>query len=141
MLAGQLALIAAALFTGAAFFVGFAEQPARLALEPKAFLIQWKRSYQRGSMMQASLVIIGFLLGLFAWWQTRNLGWVIGAGIFLINWPWTLLVVMPVNAALEAVDPADARARPLLERWARLHAVRTMLGLVATAIFLWSSAR
>ena len=33
MLAGQLALIAAALFTGAAFYVSACEQPARLHLD------------------------------------------------------------------------------------------------------------
>lgn len=39
-LPGLLALIAAALFTGAAFYVGFAEQPARLMLDDQAMLAQ-----------------------------------------------------------------------------------------------------
>jgi hypothetical protein len=141
MLAGQFALVVAAFFTGAAFYINIAEQPARLLLEPKALLTEWKKSYERGYAMQASLVVIGFLLGMLAWWQTRELAWVIGAGVFLINWPWTLLVIMPVNNKLKKIDPADAGARALVERWATLHAVRTMLGLIATAIFLWSSTR
>ena len=38
MLAGQLALVLAAVFAGAAFYVGFAEHPARLVLDDKSLL-------------------------------------------------------------------------------------------------------
>jgi len=49
MLAGQLALIAAGLFTGAALYVSACEQPARLHLEDDALLTQWKPAYKRGT--------------------------------------------------------------------------------------------
>jgi hypothetical protein len=141
MLAGQLALIVASIFTGAAFYINFAEQPARLDLEPRAFLIQWKRAYARGYTMQASLVAIGTLLGLLALWQTAGIAWLAGALIFIANLPFTLIVIMPVNNALKAIDPANAapESRALLQRWAALHAVRTALGLAATLVFLWAS--
>lgn len=141
MLAGQLALIVASIFTGAAFYINFAEQPARLDLEPRAFLIQWKRAYARGYTMQASLVAIGTLLGLLALWQTAGIAWLAGALIFIANLPFTLIVIMTVNNALKAIDPANAapESRALLQRWAALHAVRTALGLAATLVFLWAS--
>jgi hypothetical protein len=66
MLEGQLAITTAALFTGAAFYVNFAEQPARLALDNRSMLAQWKPAYQRGYTMQATLAIVGFVLGLAA---------------------------------------------------------------------------
>jgi hypothetical protein len=48
MLAGQLALIAAALFTGAAIYINAAEQPARLDLGDKALFTEWRSAYKRG---------------------------------------------------------------------------------------------
>ena len=141
MLAGELALIVAALFSGAALYVGAVEHPARRELADTALLVEWKPAYTRGAVIQASLAIIGFLLGAIAWWQSGNWIWLYGAVILLANWPYTLLVIMPTNRQLKATDPAKAGpdTRALLEKWAMLHAVRTTLGFAATAVFLFAS--
>ena len=140
MLVGQLALIAAALFTGAAFYVSIAEQPARLGLDDQSLLSEWKPSYKRGFAMQAPLAIAGCLFGLIAWWQMKELGFLIGAIAMIANWPWTLLGIMPINNALMATEVAAAgpQSRALVGRWGTLHAVRTVLGIVATVAFFWA---
>ena len=142
MLFGHLALTAAALFTGAAFYVNFAEQPARLTLADPALLVQWKPAYKRGYVMQASLAIVGFVLGAIAWWQTGRLAFLIGALLMLANWPWTLLAILPTNKILMATDLSDAgpNTRALLVKWNGLHAVRTALGALATATFIFALA-
>jgi hypothetical protein len=141
MLAGSLALVIAALFTGAALYINVVEQPARLRLGHNALLTEWKPSYKRGFAMQAPLAVIGCLLGLFAWWQTGYWLWILGALVLVANWPFTLFVIMPVNRKLMATELSDAsrETRDLITHWARLHAVRTGLGAVATVVFFWAS--
>src|SRR4030095_11643125 len=134
MLAGQLALVIAAVFTGAAVYINVAEQPARLQLDDQALLTQWKAAYKRGTAMQAPLAVIGFLAGMLAWRQAGDWRWLIGAAILIANWPYTFIGVMPTNKSLMATDPAHAgsQSRPLIEKWAMLHAVRAGLGVAAT---------
>jgi hypothetical protein len=141
MLAGQLAIVIAAAFSGAALYVGVVEQPARLGLDDRALLAEWKPSYKRGTAMQAPLAVLGFALGLLAWWHAARWPWLLGALLMIANWPYTFLVIMPTNNRLMALDAADPgpTCRPLIAHWGRLHAVRTALGFAATAGFVWTA--
>jgi hypothetical protein len=91
MMFGLLALIAAAIFTGAALYVNLVEQPARLQLDDRSLLTEWQPSYRRGAAMQAPLALLGGLLGLIAWWQTSQAGFLIGAVAIVAPWPSTLI--------------------------------------------------
>src|SRR5579859_5192087 len=138
MIFGLLALIAAAVFGGAALYVNVAEQPARLTLDDRALLAEWKPSYKRGAAMQAPLALVGFVLGLLAWAQTSHLGFLIGAIAIVAPWPWTLIAIKPTNDRLLATAPeqAGAQTRALIVRWGAIHAVRTALAALATVAFL-----
>ena len=140
MLTGHLALSLAAAFAGAAFYIGFAEHPARLGLDDKNLLKQWKPSYDAGYTMQASLAAASGALGLLTAWLSQDWRWIPGAILILANWPYTLIGIMPVNHKLKAIDESDAgpASRSLLQTWARLHSVRTLLGIAATSAYLWA---
>ncbi|TPI64675.1 DUF1772 domain-containing protein [Mesorhizobium sp. B3-1-3] len=140
MLVGLLALAVAAAFTGAAVYVSVAEQPARLGLDDQALLREWQPSYKRGAAMQASIAMVACILGLIAWWLTGASAYLAGALFIILPWPWTLLVMMPTNRMLEAMDveAPNSQARSLIVRWGKMHLVRVALGALATIAFLWA---
>jgi hypothetical protein len=138
MLVGQLALAVTSAFTGAAIYINIAEQPARLELDDRALLAEWKPAYKRGYRMQATIVIVGGLLGLAAYLSTLDWRWLLGAIVLFANWPYTIYLIMPTNRRLmdTPLDAAAAETRRMLKRWGMLHAGRSALGFVATLIFL-----
>jgi hypothetical protein len=142
MITGQLAFAAAALFTGASFYINAVEHPARMKLADGALLTEWKPAYRRGAALQGPVALAGFLLGAAAYGLAGNIFWLAGALLMIANWPYTLLVVMPTNRRLMATDPADAgtETRAMIGRWELLHRGRTALGAAATLAFAVASA-
>jgi len=136
MIITALALATAAAFTGAAAYVNWCEQPARLTLDDTSLLQEWKLSYANGTRMQASLALVSGLLGLAAFYFEHRAMAAVGGILMLANWPYTLLVIMRTNRQLGAMTGADAAARPLIKKWGRLHAVRTLLGFAGLLAFL-----
>jgi hypothetical protein len=111
-MAEELALATAAGFTGAAIYVNVAEQPARLGIDDKALLAEWKMSYALGFAMQASLALASALFGLLAFWLTRDWRALVGAALIFSNWPYTLLVILPVNKRIAATRRMRPARRP-----------------------------
>lgn len=136
------AIIAAALFAGAALYINVAEHPARMTLDTRFAVAQWAPSYRRATWMQAPLALLSLVTGLGSWSLGAGSGWAVAALLIGAVVPVTLIGIMPTNKALLAPgrDPATAETRALLEHWARLHAVRTVLSLCAAILYVYLAA-
>jgi Domain of unknown function (DUF1772) len=133
------ATLASGIFAGAAVYVNLVEQPARLSCGVELGVTEWRPSYKRGTVMQAPLAAIGSLAALVSWWFDRGLGWLIGGLLLLLIIPFTLIVIFPTNKRLESqeLDLRSEEAAFLLRRWGRLHAVRSILSVLAFVIFVF----
>jgi hypothetical protein len=134
-----IATLCAALFAGAALYINVVEHPARMGLETGIAARQWAPSYQRATWLQAPLALTSFLAGIAVWLTTGGMAWLVAALLIGAVVPFTFAVIMPTNRNLLARgrDLASAETRELLVRWGQLHAVRTVLSLAATILYLW----
>ena len=133
-----IATLSATLFCGAAVYINIAEHPARMGCETKIAATVWAPSYKRATVMQASLAILGLVFGIAAWLTGGGFMWLVGALLIGSVVPFTFIAIMPTNhRLLEAGrDLGSRETRALLEKWGRLHAVRSILSLVASVIYV-----
>ena len=134
-----LSTLSATLFAGAALYINLAEHPARLGLETRQAALQWAPSYKRATWLQAPLAIISCLCGVAVAVITADNRWLVPAFLVGAVVPFTLVVIMPTNRQLLVVgrDLSSASTRSLLVRWGQLHAVRSVLSLMASTVYLW----
>jgi len=133
------ATLCAAVFAGAALYINVAEHPARMGLETSLAARQWAPSYTRATWMQAPLALLAFVAGVGVWLTGGGVAWLLAAVLIGAVVPFTFVVIMPTNHQLLAAgrDLSSPETRVLLEKWGRLHAVRTALSLVAAMLCIW----
>ena len=133
-----IATLSTALFAGASIYINFVEHPARMGCDTKTAVTVWAPSYKRATVMQASLAIIGFLSGLAVWLLGADIMWLVGAVFIGLVVPFTFIAIMPTNHQLLAPDRdlASSETRALLEKWGKLHAVRSVLSFVASVVYV-----
>jgi hypothetical protein len=129
-----LALIAAALFAGAALYVSLVDHPARMRLDDEAARAHLRASLARAAPLQGGLAMLSFLLGMWSWWKEGNPWLLAGALLAIASLPLTLIVIQPLNRRLLEGPVGETKA--LLGRWGRLHALRTLFGLAAVLAYL-----
>jgi hypothetical protein len=134
----QLALVAAAIFTGAAIHINVAEQPARLQLDPGPPTCTMEAQLRARidlAILARDRVGCARCDGLF--WQL---------GLALAAWsgadPRQLALHARGSSGQQAAGgdaAANVETRDLVETWGKLHAVRSALGLGATLVYLWAT--
>lgn len=132
------ATFAYGVFFGAAVYINVVEQPARISCGTQLAVTQWRPSYKRGTLIQAPLALIGSLSALIAWRFEGRTVWLLGGLLLLLVVPFTLVVILPTNKRLQSreLDLGSAEAGHLLQRWGRLHAIRSILSGAAFLVFL-----
>lgn len=135
------ATVSSGLFAGAALYITVVEHPVRTLLDTRAAASQWAPSYQRATWMQAPLAILGLLSGVGASLLGGGLGWLVAALIIGAVVPITFKIIMPTNQLLlePGRDLSSSETRALLNRWGSLHALRTVMSLLAFAGFVYLS--
>src|SRR5258708_40269774 len=139
----SVALLASGLFAGAALYVSFVEHPARMQCGTALALTEFAPSYKRGAVMQASLAALGTLAAIAAWLQGASTPWLIGGLLLGALIPFTLIVIFPTTKRL--LDPSLAHAselpETLLQRWGKLHGVRSVLSFASFLVFLLAALK
>ena len=137
------AMMCTALFAGAALYISLVEQPARLLATMEVALGEFRPGFPRARALQAAFAVVGGLSGALVWWYGAGRGWLLASLCLLSIVVFTVVVITPVYTALldPSLSPSAPEARLLLEKWGWLHAVRTMLGLVALISVVFSSLR
>ncbi len=62
-----LALCSCGLFAGAALYINLVEHPARMSCDVAVALTEFRPSYKRATVMQASLAAVSFATGIATW--------------------------------------------------------------------------
>jgi len=133
------ATVSTALFAGAALYINVVEHPARMSLDTTSAFNQWAPSYARATWLQGPLAVLGSVCGIAVWLLGEPVGWLIGSLLIGAVIPFTFGVIMRTNHTLLSPgrDVSSNQTRELLVYWGQLHAVRTVLSVAGTILFLW----
>jgi anthrone oxygenase-like protein len=140
LVAETIALVATALFAGAATYVSIVEHPARESCGTALAIAEFGPSYRRGAIMQGGLAFVGGIASVVRWATVGGTEWLVGGLLIAALIPYTLIVIMPTNRRLldPALDVHSKEAASLLRRWGRLHSIRALVGCIALGFLLAS---
>ena len=140
MQTGLYAFAVAAAFLGAAIYIGFVEQPARLELSVRAMVREWAVSDHRGTILLTTLSLVSAVFAFVQYRISGDVRWIIGGLAILASWPYEYYVLVPVSIWLRAIPPekGSAPARKLMRDWGLLEWGYALIGLVACGAFAWA---
>ena len=140
-LSRYVAKLSASIFAGSAVYCSLVEHPARSQCGVNLASTVFPASYYKAAKLQAPLAITsGFAaIAAFQLDKTKDRSWLFCGLAMLSILPYTFLVIMPVNRKLLApdVDKNSDETKSLLEKWGQLHAVRSFISFICSAIMIY----
>ena len=130
-----LATFCCGVFFGAAFYISLVQHPAARETGNEFAARFFRPMYRRAAGLQASLALVGCASAIAAWLGGAGALWLAAAVLIGGVVPFTLIVIKPVNDALQNRDVAP-EAGALLIRWGYLHWVRTVASGLAFLLCL-----
>lgn len=136
---GFLATFLSTTFFGAAIYINIAEQPARIECGTSLAATVFGPSYRRAAVMQATLALLSTIFAIVTWFLTGGGLWLVGALFIFAVIPFTFIAIMPTNKLLlsETLDKNSSSTKDLLQKWGKLHAVRSGLSLLSSITFTY----
>jgi hypothetical protein len=124
---------------GASLYINTVEQPARLALQPRAMVKEWTPSNRRGFVMTSALALIACVLAYVDFGRSGDARLLIGGTVILASLPYAFFVIVPVNVWLYALAPESARSavREQMREWGLLEWGQTVIGITACWFLAW----
>ena len=134
-----IALFSCGTFFGAAIYISVAQHPTMLEAGVAVGGRFFPPMYQRAAIMQIACAVLGFVAGMFAWYQQSEVLWLLGALLLISVVPITLILIKPVNAILLAPDsdPDAPETEALLQRWGPKHWLRTIVSGLSFLTYLY----
>lgn len=123
---------------------------------PVQIFREWERMYHYGHQVLPALSITTALLYSYTAWQRKARGrqwaqYLLAAGVTVAMIPFTLMVMVPTNDKLFALELASRtattefssldEARGLVIGWSRMHVIRAFSPLIGAAIGLTATLR
>lgn len=133
-------------FAGGAFMINASAHPARMTLDTVNCRKHWLEDFHRAKLFQGGMALLVTTTGCLVYYldedSDRRMLWLVGSGIMISVWPWTLLAMKPdINKLLkdDVIETAgETWVRDHIVRWNNLHMVRTVLGASAFGIFMYA---
>ncbi|KAN0040848.1 hypothetical protein ACTFIV_003384 [Dictyostelium citrinum] len=157
-----IALLSGAMFAGISVYIQTIEHPSRSKLPTEFAIKEWRESFKRGAPFQPTLLALSSISSLLTFGsiakascktidrvvfkasvdsvrhccQCNGMGWLVSGGLMLSIIPFTLLTIAPINKRLLSndLDTFSDETHQLLDKWGKLHSIRSLLSLSAVVI-------
>lgn len=134
-----IAIFCTGTFFGMSIYISLIQHPSTLSIGADCANMFFKPLYLKTAPVLLMLTMLGSFAGIFQWFLSADIWWLIASICLFFVTPYTLLVIKPTSDALLEENISSDESERLLIRWGKLHSVRSIAGCIAFLIFLLDS--